>query len=153
MRVKIRHINPEDYSEVCDLGTKNYAEEYYEGEESFISKIKNNYESCFVADLDGVIGYIISFPYFVGKSFPINCFHEKQDNTNCWYIHDVCVQKEFRSKGAAKQLVKTVLNNGNSVYCLTSVMGSKSFWETFGFREFFELNYCGLPAKYMILIK
>jgi ribosomal protein S18 acetylase RimI-like enzyme len=153
MKVKIRNTKPEDYKEVCDLGTKSYSENYYEGEESFTSKIKNNYEGCFVADLDGIIGYIISFPYFVGKSFPINSSYEEQENTNCWYIHDVCISEEFRGKGVAKELVKTVLGNSNSVYCLTSVMNSDSFWEKFGFRKFFELNYCGLPAKYMILIK
>lgn len=153
MKVKIRHTRPEDYKEVCDLGTKNYPDNYYEGEEIFVSKIRNNYEGCFVADLDGVIGYIISFPYFVGKSFPVNNFYEKQKDTNCWYIRDVCIHEEFRDNGVAKELLKTVLSNGSSVYCLTSVMNSDGFWKKFGFREFFELDYCGLPAKYMILIR
>ena len=153
MKIKIRNTKAEDYPQVSEIRTKSYCENYYETEESFVSKIKNNYESCFVADVDGIIGYIISFPYYVGKSFPINSFYESYQNTNCWYIHDVCVLEEFRGKGVAKELVKTVLCNGNNVYCLTSVMNSRNFWKKFGFREFFELEYCGIIAKYMILIK
>ena len=152
MKIKIRNTKAEDYPQVSEIRTKSYCENYYETEESFVSKIKNNYESCFVADVDGIIGYIISFPYYVGKSFPINSFYESYQDSNCCYIHDVCVLKEFRRKGVAKELVKTVLNN-NNVYCLTSIMNSHNFWKKFGFREFFELEYCGITAKYMILIK
>lgn len=148
----IRNITPEDYYNVCDLGTKSYPNNYYEGEESFISKMQSCAEGCFVADVDGIIGYIISFPYLIGKSCPIDCFFEPVDNPNCWYIHDLCVSEDFRNKGVAKNLVKTVLNNHN-VFCLTSVMNSEDFWSKFGFRSFLEIDYYGKKSKYMILIK
>lgn len=151
MKVKIRNISPNDYSEVCDLGTKSYPENYYEGEESFTSKIKGCYEGCLVADLDGIVGYIISFPYFVGKPYPIDSFYEYSNDSNCWYIHDVCVSLDFRNKGIARILVETILNR-KGVFCLTSVLDSEPFWKKMGFRSFLEIEYYGAKAKYMMLI-
>ena len=150
--MNIRHTKPNDYSNICELGTKSYSDNYYEGEESFVSKIKGCYEGCFVADLDGIVGYIISFPYKVGKSFPIDSFYEPVEDPNCWYIHDLCVSVDFRGRGIAVDLAKTVLNHSN-VYCLTAISGSEGFWSKIGFRSFFDLEYCGRSAKYMILIK
>lgn len=152
MKINIRNIEEKEYKEVCDLGTKSYPEHYYEGEESFVSKIKGCYEGCMIADVDGVVGYIISFPYFVGKPYPIDTFFEKSENTNCWYIHDLCVSIDFRNKGIAKKLLEIIINRPG-VFCLTAVMGSESFWNKMGFRSFFELDYYGGKANYMILIK
>ncbi len=153
MNFNIRHTKPGDYAEICDLGTSNYSDNYYEGEDSFISKIKGCYEGCFVVDLDGIIGYIISFPYVLGKSFPIDSFYEPVEESNCWYIYDVCVSKDFRNKGIAKNLINIILNNKSNVYSLTSIQNSQKFWNKIGFRSFFNLEYCGVEASYMILIK
>lgn len=152
MKINIRFTKPEDYSEISRLGTNSYEDNYYEGEESFISKMEGCPEGCFVADVDGIIGYIISFPYLIGKSFPIDSFFVKTENPNCWYIHDLCVSKDFRKKGVAKELAKTVID-ANAVLALTAVQKSENFWAKMGFRSFFELDYCGSKAKYMILIK
>jgi ribosomal protein S18 acetylase RimI-like enzyme len=152
MKFITRNIKPADYDEVCDLGAKNYPQDYYEGKESFTSKIEGCYEGCLAADLDGIIGYIISFPYKVGKAFPIDSFYEPVENPNCWYIHDVCVSKDFRKMGVAKELTNCVIR-GKDVVCLTAVMNSEGFWSSLGFRSFFNFEYCGLDAKYMILIK
>jgi len=151
MQFKIRNILPNDYNNVCDLGTKSYPDNYYEGEESFISKIKGCYEGCLVADLDGVIGYIISFPYFIGKPYPIDHFYETPEGANCWYIHDLCVSIDFRGKGIAKDLVKIILKR-KEIFCLTAVLNSENFWNKMGFRSFFEIDYYGAKAKYMMLI-
>ncbi len=153
MKINIRHTKESDYSEISDLGTKSYPSNYYEGEESFISKVKGCYEGCFVADLDGIIGYAISFPYLVGKPYPIDSSYEPVSEPNCWYIHDLCVSKEFRGKGIAKELANTVMSRKSSVFCLTAVENSEGFWNRLGFRSFFELDYYGSSAKYMVLIK
>jgi len=152
MKFIIRHTKQNDYGDICELGTKSYPQHYYESEESFVSKIKNCYQGCLVADLDGIIGYIVSFPYKVGKIFPINTFYEPIDNPNCWYIHGVCVSRDFRSMGVASSLINCIIDN-NDVVCLTSVMDSENFWNRLGFKSFFDLDYCGSSAKYMILIK
>jgi len=153
MKFNIRHTKPNDYQEISKLGTKSYPDNYYEGEESFVSKITGCYEGCIVADLDGIIGYIISFPYLVGKPFPIDSFYEPVENPNCWYIHDLCVEKEFRKNGIAKELANVVMNKDHSVFCLTAVENSENFWNKLGFKSFFSLDYCGCKANYMIFIK
>jgi ribosomal protein S18 acetylase RimI-like enzyme len=149
----IRTARKSDYSDVAEIGTKSYSEEYYKGEESFFSKMEGCPSGCFVADLDGVVGYAISFPYVVGKSFPIDSFFVLVDAPNCWYIHDVCVAEDFRGMGIARMLAKKVIETGWNVVCLTAVQGSEEFWERFGFRSFFELNYCGKKASYMMMLK
>lgn len=69
----IRKVEAKDYSKACDIGTLCYPEKYYEGEKSFVSKMSLNPDSCFVAEVDGmVVGYAISFPYIDGKPFPID---------------------------------------------------------------------------------
>ena len=153
MKISIRHINPSEHNDVSKLATENYSEEYFESDESFSSKIKNSYEGCFVADLDGVIGYVISFPYFIGKSFPINSIYSPVDNADCCYIHDLSISKDFRNKGVARMLVDQITNANWNVICLTAVQNSHKFWNKFGFRSFFDLDYCGNKAQYMILIK
>jgi len=55
--------------------------------------------------------------------------------------------------GIAKTLAFQIIKNNGNIICLTSVMNSESFWNKLGFRGFFDLDYCGIKAKYMILIK
>lgn len=154
MKVNIRFTKPEDYSEISDLGTKSYPDNYFEGQESFVSKMKGCPEGCLVAELDGIVGYIISFPYSLGKPFPIDSFFEKSEDSNCWYIHDLCVSKDFRKKGIASTLAHSIIDRTcQNVFCLTAVENSEFFWNKMGFRSFFELDYYGGKANYMILIK
>jgi ribosomal protein S18 acetylase RimI-like enzyme len=153
MKVDIRYTKPSDYKKISDLGTKSYPKNYYEKEESFVSKIKNCYEGCLVADLDGIIGYIISFPYLTGNSFPIDSMYEPINNPNCWYIHDLCVDEEFRGNGIAKELVNSIFNRDSNIFCLTAVENSEIFWNKLGFRSFFSVDYCGKKSSYMIFIK
>lgn len=148
MKANIRHTQHDEFSEICELRTNNY-----EKEESFKSKLEGCYEGCFVADLDGIVGYIISFPYVIGESFPIDSFFEPIDDPNCWYIYDLCVAEDFRNKGIARDLAGKVIENSWNVVCLTAVQNSEGFWNKLGFRSFFKLNYCGDTADYMILIK
>ena len=151
MKINIRFTKPEDYSEISKLGTNSYKDNYYEGEEGFISKMEGCPEGCFVADVDGIIGYIISFPYLIGKSFPIDSFFVKTENPNCWYIHDLCVSKDFRKKGVGRELAATVIKTQKTL-ALTAIQESEDFWYKMGFRSFFNLDYCGSKAKYMILL-
>lgn len=153
MKVNIRYTKPNDYLEICELGNNSHSGNYLEKEESFLSKIKGCYEGCIVADLDGIIGYAISFPYLVGKSYPINDLYEDVESPNCWYIYDVCVSKEFRGRGVAKELTNTIINKDSNVFCLTAAEDSENFWSRMGFRSFFKLDYRGTEAHYMVLIK
>jgi ribosomal protein S18 acetylase RimI-like enzyme len=153
MTLSIRKINSKDYNEIENIANESYSEDYYESDESFISKVEKFPDGCYVADLDGVVGYVISFPYYVGKSFPINTNYEIVENPNCWYIHDLCVVERFRNKGVAKTLAKEIIKKSWNVVALTAVQNSTSFWNKFGFLSFKIVNYCNQKADYMILIK
>lgn len=153
MNLKIRKINSKDYSDIENIANEGYEDNYFETKESFINKVESFPDGALAADLDGVVGYSISFPYQLGVSFPINTNYEIIENPNCWYIHDVCVTKRFRKKGIATCLVKEILKESWNVVALTAVQESKNFWQKFGFLSFKELTYCGIKANYMVLIK
>lgn len=153
MKSTIRKITSDDYKEIECIANESYSNEYYESKQSLISKIENFPPGSFVADLDGIIGYIISFPYYLGRSFPINTEYNLAESPDCWYIHDVCVTKRFRNKSIASQLVKKVLNESWNVVALTSVQNSIGFWNKFGFLNFKTIEYCEKEAYYMVLIK
>lgn len=151
--VTIRYSKPSDHSDINKIRTANHPKNYYEGDESFESKIKEYPEGCFIADLDGVVGYLISFPYILGKPHPINEKYTPIDNPTCYYIHDVCILPEFRKMQIAKKLVEKILEMEWQVVCLLAIMNSKNFWYRLGFRSFFEIEHYGLKTEYMLRIK
>lgn len=153
MHVTIRPTKTEDYAAVNALGTASYPENYYEGDESFESKLRGYPDGCFVADLDGIVGYMISFPYLVGQPYPIDSMYRPVQGPDCYYIHDVCVMEEFRGNGIAHQLVAQALAKPWTVFGLVAVMRSSKFWRKFGFRSFASFNYYGRKAEYMIYIR
>ncbi len=147
MQFNIRNILPNDYNEIYELRNESYPNKYQEKKENFISKI--NYEGCLVADLDGIIGYLISFPYSIGKSYPIDNFYKTSEDANCCYLYDICITNDFRKKGIAKKLINTTLKR-KEIFGLTSILNSEDFWKKFGFRSFFETSS---KSKYMMLLK
>lgn len=151
--VSIRTAKASEYSEISAIGTANYPENLYEGDESLKSKMEGYPDGCLVADLDGVVGYIISFPYMLGKPYPIDEIYNPEGNPDCYYIHNLCVMPEFRKKGIARMLARRVLEFRWPVVCLVAVMESERFWHKLGFRGFAEIDYYGLSAEYMLKIK
>jgi ribosomal protein S18 acetylase RimI-like enzyme len=153
MNICIRPTKISDYPAVNAIGTASYPDNYYEGDASFESKMRGYSEGCFVADVDGVVGYAISFPYLIGRPYPIDEIFELEPEPNCYYIHDLCVLDEFRGKGIANKLAERVLEIQWVVIALVAVMYSSGFWRLFGFKGFASLDYYGLKAEYMLLIR
>ncbi len=153
MKLNIREISDNDYKDIEEIANQSYSNQYYESQKSLVSKIENFPLGSFVADLDGVVGYIISFPYNLGEPFPINTEYNLVMDPDCWYIHDLCVINRFRNKGVGSQLVKKVLKESWNVVALTSVQNSINFWKKFGFLSFKTIKYCEGDSHYMILIK
>lgn len=150
--LSIRCTKINEYKEIYNLKKQNHHDD--EKEENFISKIDSNYEGCLVADLDGVVGYIISLPYFIGKPYPKNKLFKKEKETNCRLIYDLCVSEDFRRKNIGSELVKNLLKNKNyNIFGLVCDVDCNDFWKKLGFREFFKLNYNGSTSQYMALIK
>jgi len=153
MAVWIRPTKISDYPAVNAIGTASYPECYYEGDASFESKMMGYPDGSFVADLDGVVGYVISFPYILGKPYPLDTAFKPVAWPDCYYIHDLCVLKEFRGNGIANKLAEQILAKDWNVFALVSVAGSGKFWRKLGFRGFAAINYYGRKAEYMLLIR
>lgn len=147
--IEIRPIRMDELVVIEEIGTASYPSNYYEGSESFRSKISENPAGCFVGFVDGELaGYVISFPYIMGKPHPINEIYVAVDG-DCLYLHDLCVAKWARGSGLGASMADVVLRPPGPV-ALTAVLKSESFWEGLGFNRLFELEYYGAMATYMV---
>jgi ribosomal protein S18 acetylase RimI-like enzyme len=146
----IRPTTPTDYAAVSALGSAIHSADYAESEECFTSLMRHAASGCFVADLDGIIGYVISFPYRLGQVYPRNSPYTPVEEPDCYYIHDLAVLPEFRGKGVATQLARQVLAQEWPVVGLVAVNGSRGFWWKLGFRGFAVISYGGHKAEYML---
>lgn len=136
---------------VEDLGTITYPSNYYEGQESFKSKIVGYPKGCFLARKDKeVVGYIISFPYILNEAYPINECFQKPIKPDCLYIHDLCVAESHRKEGIARALVEKILESELSPKALVSVLDSEQFWNKFGFISQRSFDYYGGNGYYMV---
>jgi len=146
----IRKININDFEQIEEIGNNNYVSNYYESAESFLSKIINYPDGCFVAEInDKVCGYIVSFPYLRNEYYPINQIYSVISNPNCYYIHDLCVSPEYRNDKVASALLSS-LNHGYKETALVAVMNSGDFWRRKGFKTEKNIDYYGLMAEYMV---
>jgi ribosomal protein S18 acetylase RimI-like enzyme len=151
--VIIRPTLPTDYAEVNALGNAHHLATYNESDESFNSKMAGYPEGCFVAELDGIVGYLISFPYTLGRVCLLNEMYGPVQHPDCYYIHDVCVLPDFRGMGIARKLAERVLDGEWNVVGLVAVAGSGGFWRRLGFRGFAAIEYAGRKAEYMLRIR
>ena len=150
MRTIIRPILPEDADELARIGTVNYPAEYEESSAAFRSKIAGYPAGCWAAEVAGQLaGYVVSFPYQLNHVFPINTRYTQVGTPDCYYVHDLCVNRNWRGLGIATQLATAALAHGWPVTALVAVLDSRPFWEKLGFVRVRELEYCGRPATYM----
>lgn len=153
MAVCIRPTKISDYPAVNAIGTASYADNYDEDSSNFDSLMRGYPDGSFVADLDGVVGYVVSFPYTLGRPFPLDSVFKPATQPDCYYIHDLCVLQEFRGKGIANKLAEQILAKDWNVFALVSVAGSGKFWRRLGFRGFAAIEYYGRKAEYMLFIR
>jgi len=147
----IEPITAEYIQLVENLGTEIYPSNYYEGQESFKSKIIGYPKGCFLARKDAeLVGYIISFPYVLNEVYPINENYTETLEPTCLYIHDLCVSKDHRKEGIARALVEKVLESQLSPKALVSVLKSEKFWNKFGFISQRSFDYYGGAGNYML---
>jgi GNAT superfamily N-acetyltransferase len=149
--MSIDNLSLSDIPFVSEIGTNNYSSNYYEGEESFSSKIILNINSCFGYKYENkLVGYLISFPYILGQSFPIRSFYKRPINPDCIYLHDLCVDYNYRKLSIGTKLVQKFLEQFPPPFALTSVNNSHKFWNKFGFEIVNSIEYCHKPAFYMV---
>lgn len=148
--IEIRPFKDGEVDAAEEIGTVSYPPNYYEGSESFRSKILGYPSGCFVGFVGGdLAGYAISFPYVLGRPYPIDEVYEPVSGSDCLYLHDLCVAGWARGSGLGVALAEVVLRKSGPA-ALTAVMGSEGFWAGFGFARRFELEYYGGRATYMV---
>jgi hypothetical protein len=114
--------------------------------------LKNNNDLC---------GYIISHPWTLFKAPKLNSFIEYlPDTSNCMYIHDISILPEHRGKNLSRiglEIIEELsLRNGFSYISITSVCGTNSMWESFGYKSTDhwkqkpDIDEYGSDAVYMI---
>ena len=149
--ITVRHIRPEDLDHIDAIGTASYPANYYEDPASFWSKIAGYPAGVWVAELTGELaGYVIGFPYLRGQIHPINALYTAIERPNCFYIHDLCVAKEYRGQGVANAMAQKALEHAWPITALVAVNDSRRFWAKYGFTDIHALDYYGLPAMYML---
>lgn len=147
----LRKINKPDLLQINLLADSVYPENYFESPESFGSKIEGFPEGCLVAEIEKqIVGYVISFPSVINFVEPLNKFYKPQNEPNCHYIHDLCVNPEFRKKGVANSFLNILFKKFSTDFALVAVMGSSNFWEKFGFVFVQEIDYYNTTAHYMV---
>lgn len=148
--IEIRPFREQELDIAEEIRTLNYPTNYYEGSDSFRSKILGHPSGCFVGFVGGdLAGYAISFPYVLGGPYPIDEVYVPASISDCLYLHDLCVADWARGSGLGGALAEVALRKPGPV-ALTAVMGSEGFWEDFGFVRRFGLDYYGGLATYMV---
>lgn len=147
----IRKIDHIDLKEIEELANNTYPDNFFESAESFSSKILGFPDGCFVCEVDKkLVGYVVSFPSRINFVEPLNKIYKKCENANCHYIHDVCVNSNFRKMGVANNLLKKIFDKFFVDFALVAVMGSASFWQKFGFEVVQQIDYYNSQAHYMV---
>ena len=151
--VSIRLMKEEDIEAILDIGSKGYSFNFYESDESFLSKLRGYPKGCYVITiLEKVVAYAVTFPYFKHEVFPLNTIYTPFHSPTCHYFHDVCVEPAHRMKGFAKLLINKVWNISGLPKCLVAVNDSEKFWEQSNFEVTRKVVY-GInksKASYMI---
>jgi hypothetical protein len=128
--VSIRLMKEEDIEEVLKIGSKGYSFNFYENDESFLTKLRGYPKGCYVVTIqEKVVAYAVTFPYFKHEVFPLNTIYTPFHSPTCHYFHDVCVYPAHRMKGYAKLLINRVWNISELPKCLVAVNDSENFWK------------------------
>lgn len=152
----VRNLVLNDIAAVLRLEKEAYVPGLRETERGFLRKIQIFPQGCLCCEEEGQIhALVISHPWRGEEEVEIDA-HELvlPDPPDCYYIHDLIVEKAYRGRGLADVLMKQVFEvaraNGLSKIVLVAVQNSKEFWEHYGFQPVRELMYgLDVPATYM----
>lgn len=114
---------------------------YAEGEEVFAERIRLAPDGCFVLTKHSrTVGYFFSHPWVRMKP---PALHEMlgaiPPDADCWYVHDVAVDHEYRGGGVVADVCERVFRvaaaAGYRVVMLVAVSGADGYWAKLDFRD------------------
>lgn len=112
-----------------------------EDDRVFFERLKLFPRGCFVLESGGKPGgYLFSHPWRVLDIPPLNTLlGALPGRPETYYLHDIALMPETRSKGASASIVAHVLRlaqaDGLASCSLVAVNSSAPFWQRFGFIE------------------
>ena len=112
---------------------------YAEGEEVFAERIRLAPEGCLVlARDDRIAGYFFSHPWVRMKPPALHeMLGQIPPDADCWYVHDVAVDRDARGGGvvadACTRVLHTAAAKGFRTAMLVAVSGAGGYWGRLGF--------------------
>lgn len=150
-------IGENDIAEVLRVQAAGYRPELNESEAAFRLKLRLFPEGCWALwDGPRMAAYVFAHPWTKGRKVLLDSSgYELPSDSNCMYIHDLCVSPESRGSGAGSLLVLSLVEvaerRGLDSFALVAVQESEAYWRRWGFIDQFALEYgAGVPATYML---
>ncbi|MDF7774713.1 GNAT family N-acetyltransferase [Sphingomonas sp. AOB5] len=129
---------PEDIPAIGAL-SRRLLGPYAEDDFVFSERLALCGEGCrTLADGSKIGGYLVSHPWRRASPPALNILLGAiPDDHDCWYLHDVAVDENFRGAGAVAQAVDAVAvlakGRGIALLALVAVGGAASYWARLGF--------------------
>ena len=139
----IRKFTVKDIEQAEKLARAFYFPDLWEESDCCSTRLKIYPKGCLAAEINNaLVGYSFSHPWTTDKIVNLGDKIEMPPSPDCYYIHDVCVDVNYHGKGIGKLLAqKTMELNTFNTVMLVSVLGSHTFWKTFGFQIVREIQY------------
>ena len=135
--MNIRYLSTNDFHRINHLASISYPPEYYESDESFASKFKAYPNGCVAIDDNILIAYLVSYQYY-GPIPHLDTNYNLPSIKEYYWIHDMCIDPNYRKKGIGSSLLEHCYNNCKSlninILKLASVNNALSFWLKHGFK-------------------
>lgn len=150
--MQIRRLEPNDLPEVERVAYPIYYPFLWEPMDAFVKKVELYPEGCFVAIHDDkIIGYLYSHPWKFDSFVPLAAVIELPPDPDCYYIHDLAVDVNYRSLGVGKLLAEKAFETGYDRIKLVSVLNSHNFWGKLGFEIVEPVEYApGIHGYIMV---
>jgi len=142
----IREMTRQDLAEVDRIQREVYDPSLPETIAVLEDKILYFPQGCWLCEADTVVvGYMISHPSSFSAPPALNTvFSPNADENDCYFIHDIAVQRSFWRKGVGtlllQQAVRIALEHGFATMALVSVQNSQRYWQRFGFQPITDLD-------------
>lgn len=132
-------MEPADLEEVLALQAAGYPPELHDAAPAFLSRMALAPDLNLVARRAGVLaGYLVSHPWRAGAPPPVDAVLPSNGPSECWYVHDLSVDRAWRGTGVTRALLDQgaaaarVLGLAHAE--LVAVAGAAPFWEKQGWR-------------------
>src|SRR5688572_3387297 len=134
----IRTMRSAEYQLAHRLQCLVYKPHFHEDVWKFYRTFNGFSQGCFLAEQEKkAAGYIISYPISDMLTEFSGGFRGRTGREKIFYLDDIGVLPEYRSRGLGTQMIERVFALANSMNMefihLVAVEGAESFWAQFGF--------------------